>query len=233
MQKNKFCNPMELVSFGDDPYLKPYIPIIQRRYGKYLAARTRLTGSPRRTSLKAAAAEHKFFGLHRQKDGSWVFREWAPAAARIILAGDFSNFAEQKRFELHRIPDRPGCWEITLPGSILRHGMHYEEKLYFADGTVHRRLPAYADYVVQDSQTQIFTAQVYDPACPYRFRHPSPPRPETSTDVRSCRAGAIWLATKRRQMMEYSLNCCGSRGGAGSNPAFTASPRRISRLWIS
>ena len=133
---------MELVSFGDDLYLKPYIPIIQRRYGKYLAARTRLTGSPRRTSLKAAAAEHKFFGLHRQKDGSWVFREWAPAAARIILAGDFSNFAEQKRFELHRIPDRPGCWEITLPGSILRHGMHYEEKLYFADGTVHRRLPA-------------------------------------------------------------------------------------------
>ena len=32
--------------------------------------------------------------------------------------------------------------------------------------------------MVQDAQTQIFTAQIYDPPCPYRFRHPSPPRPE-------------------------------------------------------
>ena len=110
---------MELFPFGSDPYLAPYREAINRRYAKYLAARTRLTGSPRRTSLKAAAAEHKFFGLHRQKDGSWVFREWAPAAERIILAGDFSNFAEDARFELHRIPDRPGCWEITLPSAVL------------------------------------------------------------------------------------------------------------------
>ena len=171
-------NPVELIPFGSDPYLGPYQGAIRRRYEKFLAARSVLTGSPRRTRLKNAAAEHKFFGLHHQKDGSWVFREWAPAAERIILAGDFSNFAEDPRFELHKMPDHPGCWEITLPGDTLCHGMHYEERIYFADGTVNKRLPAYADYVVQDEQTQIFTAQIYDPPCPYRFRHPSPPRPD-------------------------------------------------------
>lgn len=171
------CNLLTQAPLRSDPYLLPYSGDLDRRMAKVAAMRKLLTGSPRGKLKNKAASEHKFYGLHRQKDRSWIFREWAPAAKKIFLVGDFSDFAENSEFELQRLDMPHGSWEIKLPTDTLQHGMHYCLHIYFADGTVGVRLPAYAEFVVQDPNTNIFTAQVYDPATPYKFRHRAPARP--------------------------------------------------------
>ena len=41
-----------------------------------------------------------YFGLHRQDDGSWVLREWAPNATDIYVVGDFNGWKESAKFAL-------------------------------------------------------------------------------------------------------------------------------------
>ena len=50
-------------------------------------------------SLEEFARWHEFLGLHIE-NGQWVFREYAPHAEYIILAGDFSNWNNDERFRL-------------------------------------------------------------------------------------------------------------------------------------
>jgi len=171
-------NPLPVLPLASDPYLEPFLPVLQRRRENFQQMYRRLTGSLRRKLSKYAANEHEFFGMHRQKDGSWIFREWAPAAKKIVLVGDFSQFNENDAFALQPMPERYGCWELKLAGETLQHGMHYCLHVYFADGSWGKRLPAYADYVVQDPDTNIFTAQIYAPEQRYVFKNPAPPRPD-------------------------------------------------------
>ncbi|MBO5721752.1 MAG: alpha amylase C-terminal domain-containing protein [Lentisphaeria bacterium] len=171
--------PLTVEPFGSDPALACRQDIIRRRRNKYLAALKIHSQTPQGelSFEEAAGRAHEFFGLHRQNDGCWVFREWAPAARRIFLAGDFSNFENQPQFELKSTDPAHGIWEITLPAATLRHGMHYQLNVFFADGSCNKRLPAYARCIVQDPVTGIFTAQVYAPQEKYRFRSATPARP--------------------------------------------------------
>ncbi len=170
--------PLQVAALSSDCCLAPYQASIRRRHEQYLAARKKLLGK-QKSLADAAAREHEFFGLHRQKNGSWIFREWAPAARRIVLVGDFSNFEEREEFALHPVKNRSGCWEITLPPQVLRHNMHYNLHITFADNSVNVRLPAYARYVVQDPVSNIFSALVYEPEQRYIFRHRRPPRTDS------------------------------------------------------
>ncbi|MBE6403030.1 MAG: 1,4-alpha-glucan-branching enzyme [Lentisphaerae bacterium] len=171
------CNQLQIAPLRSDAYLQAFFGDLDRRAAKTAAMRKLLTGKVNGSLAEKAAREHEFFGLHRRKNGSWIFREWAPAARRIFLVGDFSNFEEKSCFELERCDKPHGCWAIELAKDVLHHNMHYYLHIYFADGTMGVRLPAYANYVVQDSVTNIFTAQIYAPEQPYQFKHASPAPP--------------------------------------------------------
>ena len=175
-EKNS-CSKLQIASLRSDKFLQPFFGDLDRRQAKITAMRKLLTGKVNGSLAEKAAVEHEFFGLHRQQDGSWIFREWAPNAQRIFLVGDFSNFEEKSCFELTRCDIPHGCWVIELPADTLRHNMHYQLAVYFADGTKGVRLPAYSRYIVQDKVTNIFTAQIYDPDKPYEFRYSSPAPP--------------------------------------------------------
>ncbi|MCQ2380467.1 MAG: alpha amylase C-terminal domain-containing protein [Victivallaceae bacterium] len=158
--------------FGSDPWLAPYRDHLAWRASQVADTEKRLTGG--KVSLCDFASAHEFFGLHRVKDG-WVFREWAPNATRIYLVGDFSQWKEQPEFELHSIGD--GNWELSVTEKSISHGMHYMMHVEW-DGGKGERVPAYARYVVQDPDTNQFSAVVWNPEHPYVFRNPSPARPE-------------------------------------------------------
>ncbi len=160
------------VAFGSDPFLRPYMKHIAARRERVQALERRLTGGTQ--TLAEFASGHEYFGLHRKKDGNWVFREWAPNASGIVLVGDFSAWKEQSAFRLASIGS--GVWELELPASRLRHGMHYAMSVKWPGGGG-LRLPAYVRKVVQDERTKLFAAQVWEPE-PYVFRNASPPRPE-------------------------------------------------------
>ena len=75
--------------YDTDPYLAPFKPAIDARHRRIMAAKKRFSVDG---SLAKGINNHLYYGLHRQEDGSWVFREWAPNATRIHLIGEFNNW---------------------------------------------------------------------------------------------------------------------------------------------
>ena len=150
----------------NDPWLQPFAKAIEGRHADALRKEAELTGGT--SSLSDFANAHCYFGLHRMPDGSWIFREWAPGATRLVLTGDFSGWQEQLRYEARRINDF-GVWELQLPADAIRHGQLYKMMVYWPGGCG-ERIPAYATRVVQDPATAIFSAQVWAPEQPYKWR---------------------------------------------------------------
>jgi 1,4-alpha-glucan branching enzyme len=151
----------------DDPYLAPYRGIIERRADFARLRAANLSAAP--GSLAEFACAHEFYGL-RLREGRWIFREWAPNATAISLVGDFNGWSPTPEFALHRLPGRD-VWEGNWPENRLRHGQRYH-LLVSWEGGQGERVPAYARRVVQDPDTGLFSAQVWNPPEPYRWRNP-------------------------------------------------------------
>ena len=163
MEKNDIDNKLEKL-LAQDSYLKPYRNNIQRRLQKIKTTAEKITGGQMR--LVEFAAGHHYFGMHRQKD-QLIFREWAPNATAISLIGDFSQWQEQERYTLERI-SAEGVWEIRLPADLLHHQDLYRLRVHWPGGAGDR-IPAYARRVVQDENTLIFNAQIWQPPEPYAW----------------------------------------------------------------
>ncbi len=113
-------------------------------------------------TLSDFANAHKYFGLHRTKEG-WVFREWAPNASAITLIGDFSGWKTLPEFRLRRVGGGlSGVWEGTFPADAIADGQLYKMLVEWPGGSG-ERIPAYANRVLQDPNTYIFSAQVHAP----------------------------------------------------------------------
>ncbi len=67
-----------LAILRNDPWLEPFADAINGRHEDVIKKEKELT--KKSGSLVDFANAHKYFGLHRQTDGSWTFREWAPNA---------------------------------------------------------------------------------------------------------------------------------------------------------
>ncbi|MBO4590198.1 MAG: 1,4-alpha-glucan-branching enzyme, partial [Bacteroidaceae bacterium] len=150
----------------NDPWLQPYAPAIEGRQKYYEQRLAQLTHNGKQT-LSEFAQGHLYYGLHRTPQG-WAFREWAPNATRIFLVGDFNGWAEMPAYELKRL-NLHGDWEILLPADAIQHGQHYKMKVYWEGGSG-ERIPAYVRRVVQDEQTKLFSAQVWEPETPFVFK---------------------------------------------------------------
>ena len=150
----------------NDPWLTPYTGAIEGRHDHALWRESQLTGG--KMSLKDFASGYLYYGLQRT-NSEWVFREWAPNATDIYLIGDFSGWEEQDRFRLKRI-NEAGDWELRIPLGMISHGQHYKMRVKW-NGGQGDRIPAWCRRVVQDSNSKIFSAQVWDPAQEYQFKH--------------------------------------------------------------
>ncbi len=150
----------------NDPWLTPYTGAIEGRHDHALWRESQLTGG--KVSLKDFASGYLYYGLQRTADG-WTFREWAPNATEIFLIGDFSGWEEQERFRLSRI-NEAGDWELRIPLGMIGHGQHYKMRVKW-NGGQGDRIPAWCRRVVQDNNSKIFSAQVWDPGHEYEFRH--------------------------------------------------------------
>ncbi len=150
----------------NDPWLTPYTGAIEGRHDHALWRENQLTGG--KVSLKDFASGYLYYGLQRTKSG-WVFREWAPNATDIYLIGDFSGWNEQERFRLKRI-NEAGDWELSIPLGLIGHGQHYKMRVKW-NGGQGDRIPAWCRRVVQDNNSKIFSAQVWDPGHEYEFKH--------------------------------------------------------------
>ena len=156
--------------YNIDPWLNPFKDIIEARLNYCHDRELLITGG---TKLSDFANGHHWYGLHK-KPGGWVFREHAPNATSITLVGTFSGWKEDDRYKLHRADN--GDWVIELGEGMISHGDLYKMIVRWAGGGG-ERIPAYATRAVQDDNTKIFSAQVWQPAQSYVMTHAAPPPP--------------------------------------------------------
>lgn len=154
--------------YETDPYLAPYKDAIEKRHERILEERYKIALDG---SLADGLNNHLYYGLHRDADGSWVFREWAPNASRIYLIGEFNNWRRTAAYSLN--PIGGGNWEIRLPAMFLHHQELYKLFIEWPGGGG-ERLPSYVRRVVQDPVTKVFCAQVWEPDEQYQWKSARP-----------------------------------------------------------
>jgi 1,4-alpha-glucan branching enzyme len=148
-----------------DPYLKDFESAILGRYKYAQSKEKELTDGAE--SLSDFASGYLYFGLHCTSEG-WIFHEWAPNATAIYLKGTFNNWEKSEKYRLQ--PLENGVWGISLPREAMTHGDLYKLHVEWYGGAG-ERIPAWCRRVVQDEQTKIFSAQVWQPENPYKFKN--------------------------------------------------------------
>ena len=154
-KKTKVAEPKHLKIVERDPYLQPYESALQGRYDYAIRKEAELTGGK---PLAEWATGYLYFGLHHTPEG-WVLREWAPNATAIYIKGDMNNWSKDENYRLQPVGN--GVWEAKLPEDAMQHGQMYKLLVEW-NGGYGERIPSYVRRVVQDEQTKIFSAQVWN-----------------------------------------------------------------------
>ena len=139
-----------------DPYLQPFAEAINGRYHYAVNREKELTNGAK---LSDWANGHMFYGLHKVNK-QWVIREWAPNATAIYLVGDCNGWQKDEAYRLQ--PKENGVWEASFAEDMLQHEQLYKLLVEWQGGCG-ERIPSYARRVVQDEQTKLFAAQVWEP----------------------------------------------------------------------
>ncbi len=149
----------------NDPWLQPHKKAIEERHNLFLKKEKELTQNGK-ISLSDFATGYLYFGLHKTKE-EWILREWAPNATEIFLLGTFNNWQRLESFRFKRL--EAGIWELRVPLSRINHQDLYK-LLVSWEGATEERIPAWCRRVVQDPQSYIFSAQVWEPENRYEFK---------------------------------------------------------------
>ncbi|MCD7931642.1 MAG: alpha amylase C-terminal domain-containing protein [Tannerellaceae bacterium] len=180
----------------NDPWLAPYEAAIKERY-QYIVNKQNVLTQDGKITLSDFASGYLYFGLHKTPEG-WIFREWAPNATAIYLTGTFNDWKKEDAYRMTRLEN--GVWEIILPEDLLHHGDLF--KLWVEwNGGAGERIPVWIRRVVQDEQTKIFSAQVWNPEKTYQFKNKNF-KPNTSPLlIYECHIG---MSTSEEKVGSYS-----------------------------
>jgi len=158
-----FPKDQEFELVRNDPWLIPSASEVADRHRRYRERLSRIEADF--VSLYEFAGGHHFFGLHVDLEKNILtYREWAPGAHSLSLAGDFN------RWDPHSHPmqkDDLGIWSIEIPlegmDAASLHGS-LVKVIVRHDRGESARIPAYIRRVVQDPVTHDFTGQIWSPA---------------------------------------------------------------------
>ncbi len=181
-----------------DQYLMPFKGAIDARHERIEATRKFIAGKGK---LKDGINNHMFYGLHREGE-EWVFREWAPNANRIYLIGAFNNWKRTTAYELK--PKGGGNWEIRIPAMFLHHGDLYKLFIEWPGGGG-ERIPSYVTRAVQDPETKVFCAQVWEPEQKYKWKNKRPGK-RPNPLIYECHIGMAGEAEKVSTFEEFRQN---------------------------
>ena len=164
-----------------DSYLEPYEGALKARADYAARKEAELIGHQPdpadNKELAQWASGYLYFGLHhkrpytdakgKQVAGEWVLREWAPNATAVYIKGDFNNWQKDEKYRLQPLGN--GVWEAILPEEAMHHEQLYKLLVEWQGG-YGERIPSYVRRVVQDENTKIFSAQVWDEP-EYQWKH--------------------------------------------------------------
>ena len=180
----------------NDSWLAPFEKVIAGRH-QYTIEKENVLTNNGSCSLASFATGYLYFGLHKVSDG-WIFREWAPNATCIYLIGTCNGWQKDPAYKLNNIGS--GVWEIFIPEHALHHGDLY--KLWIEwNGGAGERIPAWCRRVVQDTESKIFSAQVWNPSVPYVFKNKKFVPSKTPLLIYECHIG---MSTSKETVGSYT-----------------------------
>ncbi len=150
----------------NDPYLIPFAGVIRKRIDAANAKKLQIQSEA--GTLKAFADYHDVFGIHQQEN-EWVMREWAPNAIDIFILCDRTSWQKNEDFKFVR--KNEGIFEKRFPLDTFAHGDLFRLKMLWPGGEGDR-IPTSATRVIQDPDTLIFNAQIWQPKQKYQWRIP-------------------------------------------------------------
>jgi len=158
----------------NNPELVPFSEQIRKQAMRFDAKLHEIEAWP--GGLDSFTKAYKYLGINYDSvQKGWYMREWAPNAWSLHLTGDFNFW---NRTELPFAPVANGIWEIFLPENIWAERFEKHEKFKITVSSrlgIHDRIPAFAQYVLQDDFTKDFSACLYwQPK--FEFQHASPVR---------------------------------------------------------
>lgn len=187
----------------NDSYLVPFNEAICGRHNHAIERIKELTFEGKQT-LSDFANGYNYYGLHKT-NGKWIFREWAPNATKLYLIGDFNTWERSREYQCKRIEGTAGDWELILDEDKIHHGDLF--KMYvFWNGGEGERIPAWAQRVVQDEGTKIFSAQVWFPEEEYQWRHKTFKPNRAPLLIYECHIGMGQDAEKVGTYIEFRKN---------------------------
>ena len=143
--------------FQYDPLLKHFEKDFDLRMENYNRKKNELLAN--HDSLPDFANGYNYFGFH-QADGGWYYREWAPAAEKMYLTGDFCGW---DRYANPMQKKENGVFELFLPGEDALKNGDTVMAVVVSGGQELERIPLYATRVVQDPQTTAWNAVIHIP----------------------------------------------------------------------
>ncbi|MBR3908849.1 MAG: 1,4-alpha-glucan-branching enzyme, partial [Clostridia bacterium] len=192
-----------------DPYLMPYKDDLDLRVKLYKDKRKELFG---KQSIVDFADGYKYFGFHRTENG-WVYREWAPAAERMYLTGDFNDWDLQS-CPMTRIEN--GVFEVYLDGKdALKVGQRVQAVIIH-NGNLLRRIPTYATRVVQDWVDHSWCAEIEDTFEAYPWTDEGF-KPDKTPFIYECHIGMAGEEGKVSTYNEFTDNILPRIKAAGYN----------------
>ena len=187
----------------NDSYLVPFNEAICGRHNHAVERIKELTFEGKQT-LSDFANGYNYYGLHKT-NGKWIFREWAPNATNLYLIGDFNNWERSREYQCKRIEGTADDWELILDEDKIHHGDLF--KMYvFWNGGEGERIPAWAQRVVQDEGTKIFSAQVWFPEEEYQWKHKTFKPNRAPLLIYECHIGMGQDAEKVGTYIEFRKN---------------------------
>ena len=182
-----------------DANLAPFEKDIDLRMERFENKKKQLL--PNGGTLADFANGSEYFGFHKTSDG-WYYREWAPAADKLWLTGEFCNW---DRFAYPMTKLENGVFELFLPGTdTLRDGM-FVMTVVEHKGQILERIPLYARRVVQNPENRSWSAVISDPETEFKWTDKSFV-PKKKLFIYECHIGMAQEEGKVGSYEEFRVN---------------------------
>ncbi len=141
----------------NDPWLQPFEGSIIERINHYQNKLNQIRELF--SSLQDMASAYNYYGITENNE-EYIIREWAPNATEIYIIGDFNNWARSDDYKFK--PLDYGSWEIKISKNKIKHTDLFKLHIFWEGGDG-IRIPSYIKRVIQDENTKLFSAQLWNP----------------------------------------------------------------------
>ena len=190
---------MKHTIFRYDPLLKAYEKDFDLRRENFEKKKQALLKDC--ANLAEFASGHLYFGFHKEKDG-WWYREWAPAAEKVYLTGDFCNW-DRHAYPMEK--GENGVFSIFLPGTEALKDGQKVMAIVVSNGQELERIPLYIHRVVQDLVTIAWNGVIYDPQEEFKWTDQKF-KPQKKLFIYECHIGMAQEEGKVGSYEEFRVN---------------------------